>query len=267
MRAAILALLAIAAEEGDRDRSLHLRERLRSLGTTTSIRGAFQNALALAILEVLNGRYAAATTILEHASEGDMQAFESAEREAFLAVVYALGEDEQAASDSAQEALRIIRRLRGVGDPASRRSVELATVCAAAVSLRLGRRYEAARALATLRRSRLDAIRSLARVTGSIARGTRPPHDAQRELLAAYHTIIERLFPDRLRAGGRRSQLQRGAGGGAPWQRGNTTKEIAAYLGRSTSTVDNHIFSIMSKLKARNRLEAVMIARERNLLD
>ena len=264
MRTALIALLALAAQEGDRDRAAHLRERLRMLGTTTSVHAAFQAALAQAELEAFDARYGAAATTLENVSDSDMRPAERVERDGVLSLVLALAEDDQAAADHARETLRMAQTLREKANPTDRRILEIASICAVAVSLRMGRRFEASRALATLRRSRLDAIRILARTVSRLSRGLAPEPEADREM-AGYATLIERLFRRHasrevsLTAAERRVLALLGEG--------NSSKEIGAYLGRSSSTIDNHIFSIMQKLGARNRLEAVTMARERALLD
>lgn len=43
--------------------------------------------------------------------------------------------------------------------------------------------------------------------------------------------------------------------------------EIAANLGLSTKTVENHVRSILQKLGAKNRTEAVVIALKNSLID
>ncbi|MGH7715152.1 MAG: LuxR C-terminal-related transcriptional regulator, partial [Vulcanimicrobiaceae bacterium] len=48
---------------------------------------------------------------------------------------------------------------------------------------------------------------------------------------------------------------------------GRSSKEIAAMLGRSTKTVDNHVSAILKKLQAQGRGEAVARARRSGLLD
>jgi DNA-binding CsgD family transcriptional regulator len=48
---------------------------------------------------------------------------------------------------------------------------------------------------------------------------------------------------------------------------GRSTKEIAGLVGRSARTVDNHVSSILRKLQAQGRGEAVARARRSGLLD
>jgi DNA-binding CsgD family transcriptional regulator len=47
---------------------------------------------------------------------------------------------------------------------------------------------------------------------------------------------------------------------------GRSTKEIAATAGRSVKTIDNHVSSILKKLNAQGRGEAVARARRSGLL-
>jgi DNA-binding CsgD family transcriptional regulator len=217
----------------------------------------FSLGLAQALLGLQQGRVALATRALEATVNARVDVGAATLRDALLGICALLDGDEEKASGLSRLAVSAARHGGSSVVPMERRNVEIALALCVALDVALGRRYVASRTAAALKRSRLDAVRSLVAVALDGEQGT--PGSALADL-GGYAAIVGRLR--RLRSASRLPLTGTEARILRLMTEGRTTKEIASELGRSPNTVRNHTAAVLQKLGAKSRIEAIALAAE-----
>jgi ATP/maltotriose-dependent transcriptional regulator MalT len=266
-----VSLFAFLCRAGDLEGAAALRRHLlpvpndRKLGSVVLI-----NAALLAMIEKDYWEAAKLLTDVENFGDPTIDAHIVAAREAIheahLALLHQLTEDRHAAARTAANVLKLIAGLRLEGlATAAFPEIEISQICAAAILAVNGKRNDADPVLERLSTEAHDKYRrDLAQWVGAVLNG-KPvePSDEAKERANGIISLIRRMFekvehvaltPTELRI------LEMLA-------LGRSTKEIASMVGRSARTVDNHVSSILRKLQAQGRGEAVARARRSGLLD
>ncbi|MBV8074242.1 MAG: response regulator transcription factor [Candidatus Eremiobacteraeota bacterium] len=208
-------------------------------------------------------KYEEATRVLTGTNPKLMRDSERLERDAWLSLLHLLSEDEPGALRLAIDAYKAsqsgeVAKARNLIDV---NNVERTRLILTAVLLRLNKRKELQEITATLRETgsaevlrSVDGLECIARrQPAGRSTSIKPP------ILGKLHV---RLFPSpsKLDLTGAELRVLK------LLAEGLTSKEAAARLGRSPKTIDNQVESILAKLGAQNRLQAVSIARQAGVL-
>ncbi|MBV8602234.1 MAG: response regulator transcription factor [Candidatus Eremiobacteraeota bacterium] len=259
------AQLGIVADSGDVRSVAVIESRLRDAEQKAHHYvpyGEFIRGLARAQVLASDCRYVEARHTLGACNASLMRRSEHVERDAWLALftlfsgndVETLSLSQRALASSLSSDIQDITNLTDVNN------IERAHLVLAVVLIKLHKRRELSAVLEVLAKTNYEPLRkAVANLVDLSQSRTTLCADIKPGILAI---LCERLFEGAERAALTTAELRvlRLLADGM------TSKEAAARLGRSPKTIDNQVESILAKLGAQNRTQAVSIARRTGVL-